>query len=234
MQFIHIQTIPQMARKDVTLVVGNDQGKPICVAKKKEQHWILYRRPDLSSLDAKSFQKIGSFYALEDVLVYFQGKGLQPYCPAHPSETDSISETDSDVQLERRRHSRKKIDIPGNYKNKRTGSTGEVQVQDVSFKDLASESLVAQGINGEYRNPRTGSKGSFLVEDMSFKGMKFKSIKPHDIQVGDDLIVSFSLDQSKSGQLKRVAQARIINKAQVGVEFLNPPYKDKGLSLYLI
>jgi hypothetical protein len=89
-------------------------------------------------------------------------------------------------------------------------------------------------LNGEYLNRRTGSFGSALIADVSFKGLKFTTLGSHDIQVGDRLQVSFTLDNTKQSLIKRKVLAKHVQAQDIGAEFVNPPEYDKELGFYLI
>jgi len=89
-------------------------------------------------------------------------------------------------------------------------------------------------LNGEYLNRRTGSFGAVLVADVSFKGLKFTTLGSHDIEVGDRLQVSFTLDNTKQSHIKRKVLAKHVQDQDIGAEFVNPPEYDKELGFYLI
>jgi hypothetical protein len=202
MKLVDISKISPLEQGKLDVVVGVDQGKLVMVAKKKgDREWVLFQNAGQKNLKRESLIRLGSLSTLDDILAYFRGKKLQPCFQR--SESDSSqqapAEQDSVRNMVERRYYRKSVSL-----------------------------------NGEYRNRRTGSVGDILVEDVSFKGIKFTTIGLNDIQVEDQLQVSFTLDDSKRSVIKRKVLAKYVKANDIGAEFVNPPEYDKELGFYLI
>lgn len=121
------------------MILGVHHGKPVLVAKKSHsQHWVLFRNAGQSDLKKENLKKLGNLPTVEDVLAYMQDKNLRPFCPQPETETKATQPPaeDSSYHNEKRRYFRKRVDLNGQYRNQRTGSSGEVLVEDVSFKGL--------------------------------------------------------------------------------------------------
>lgn len=200
MKLIDLKKMPSQERDKLNLVVGVDQGRLVMVARKKgDDEWTLYQHTGQGPLNKESLIRFGSLSTLDDVLAYFQGKELKPCSPSARPEDGAQKATESEQSVVERRYYRKRVSL-----------------------------------NGEYRNRRSGSSGDILVEDVSFKGLKFTTIDPHDIQTGDRLQVSFTLDDAKRSVIKRKVLAKYVKSRDIGVEFVNPPEYDKELGFYLI
>ncbi len=74
------------------------------------------------------------------------------------------------------------------------------------------------------------------VADLSLSGLALTIIGSHNLQVGDDLMVAFTLDDKASTQIKRRAAVRVIGQGFVGCQFAeaDSPAYDKALGFYLM
>lgn len=74
------------------------------------------------------------------------------------------------------------------------------------------------------------------VADLSLSGLALNIIGSHSLQVGDELIVEFTLDDKASTHIKRKANIRVIGQGFVGCQFdeSDSPAYDKALGFYLM
>ena len=74
------------------------------------------------------------------------------------------------------------------------------------------------------------------VADLSLSGLALTITGSHGLQVNDDLVVEFNLDDKSSTHIKRKASIRVIGQGFVGCEFheSDSPAYDKALGFYLM
>ncbi len=74
------------------------------------------------------------------------------------------------------------------------------------------------------------------VADLSLSGLALTIIGSHNLQVGDELMVDFTLDDKASTHIKRKANIRVIGQGFVGCQFdeADSPAYDKALGFYLM
>jgi hypothetical protein len=74
------------------------------------------------------------------------------------------------------------------------------------------------------------------VADLSLSGLALTISGSHDLQVGDDLMVEFFLDDTAKTHLKRRTIVRVIGSGFVGCQFdeVDSPAYDKALGFYLM
>lgn len=74
------------------------------------------------------------------------------------------------------------------------------------------------------------------VADLSLSGLALSINGAHDLRVGDDVIVRFSLDDQVNTEIKRRATVRVIGQGFVGCQFAesDSPAYDKALGFYLM
>ncbi len=87
---------------------------------------------------------------------------------------------------------------------------------------------------GEYVNLRNKESDVMVVSDISLGGISFRTIKQHTIKKGDDLTLTFKLDDKKKTEIRIQAKVMSIYNYNVGTKFLGPhPYK-KDLTFYFM
>ncbi len=74
------------------------------------------------------------------------------------------------------------------------------------------------------------------VADLSLSGLALTIIGSHNLQVSDELIVEFTLDDRAHTHMKRRAIVRVIGQGFVGCQFdkVDSPAYDKALGFYLM
>jgi hypothetical protein len=115
------------------------------------------------------------------------------------------------------------------------GGQGQVSAKEPN-RDVDRRRYYRKGVDlpGQYHNSRTDKHKKVQILDISFRGLKFTADELEDIQSGDLLSVSFTLDNAKRSQIKRRVKVRYVNQDQAGTEFINPPEYDKDLGFYLL
>lgn len=139
MKLIDFEKLTPQAGQDLILMVGVQDGKPVLVGRKEQdQTWTLYKNVDSASLKKENLKKLGKVDSMKDLLAFIKSKDLKPFCPRKHSADDSDMAPlrGSTPEVDRRRHYRKKVDLPGGYYSPRTQKFRKVQVCDVSFKGV--------------------------------------------------------------------------------------------------
>lgn len=74
------------------------------------------------------------------------------------------------------------------------------------------------------------------VADLSLSGLALTIIGSHNLQVGDKLMVAFTLDDKASTHMERRVLVRVIGQGFVGCQFdeVGSPAYDKALGFYLM
>ena len=74
------------------------------------------------------------------------------------------------------------------------------------------------------------------VADLSLSGLALTIVGSHNLQVEDELMVEFTLDDKASTYIKRKAVIRVIGQGFVGCQFdeVDSPAYDKALGFYLM
>jgi hypothetical protein len=115
------------------------------------------------------------------------------------------------------------------------GGQGQASAKEPNL-DVERRRYYRKGVElpGQYHNSRTDRHKRVQILDISFRGLKFTTDELEDIQPGDALSMSFTLDNAKRSQIKRRVKVRYVKHDQVGTEFINPPEYDKDLGFYLL
>jgi len=87
---------------------------------------------------------------------------------------------------------------------------------------------------GNFANQRNDDFGEMLVEDLSLQGVRFVTLNPHQLRVGDRVVLSFRLDDAKRTEIRRKAEVRSVQDRHVGAQFLHNASMDKDLGFYLM
>jgi len=89
-------------------------------------------------------------------------------------------------------------------------------------------------LEGTYRIVSKGAGGGFAtVHDISRNGIGFTVTNPHNIEVGQKVELSFSLDNRKATRLLKEVIIRSVKGDQIGCEFLGSQAFEKDLGFYL-
>ena len=84
----------------------------------------------------------------------------------------------------------------------------------------------------EVQDPKNKCK----IADLSLSGVALSINGAHDLQIGDDIMVSFTLDDTSRTDIKRLAKVRVVGQGFVGCKFdeVDSPLYDKALGFYLM
>ncbi len=86
---------------------------------------------------------------------------------------------------------------------------------------------------GNYSTADESDKGRMIVTDLSRAGLKIKLNVERNFNIGDILIIVFTLDDPSNSQIKREVVVRSVTGPNVGVEFCSQDHYD-ALGPYLL
>ena len=91
-------------------------------------------------------------------------------------------------------------------------------------------------IIGEFRmlTPRVSIDRKMETSDLSRNGLRFKMIDPVVVNVGDELLVKFILDDRKQAHIRKKVIVRHVDTNFLGCEFLELTFYEKELGFYLL
>ncbi len=74
------------------------------------------------------------------------------------------------------------------------------------------------------------------IVDLSLTGVALSMPGPHELHVGDDLVIAFTLDDKAETAIQRRVVVRVIGQGFVGCQFdeVESPAYDKALGFYLM
>lgn len=87
---------------------------------------------------------------------------------------------------------------------------------------------------GEYVNLDTEDWGKIVVEDISMGGIGFSTVKRHDIKVGDQLELTFTLDTSPPRAVSKKVRVLRVDKFRMGSHYVMRMERDPDIGLYLM
>ncbi len=86
--------------------------------------------------------------------------------------------------------------------------------------------------------PAVGGWGEMLVKNLSINGIQFVTLTKHDLSVGDEVKVKFTLDDGRRSRIEKKALVRWTRKRDIGCEFMTSVGYDNtydtALNFYLI
>lgn len=89
-------------------------------------------------------------------------------------------------------------------------------------------------LEGTYRIVSKGfGGGGATINDISRNGIGFTVTNPHNIEVGQKILLDFSLDNRKKTILSKEAIIRSVKNDQIGCEILGNQAFEKDLGFYL-
>ena len=88
-------------------------------------------------------------------------------------------------------------------------------------------------LNGMYEIIADSGGGRAAIKDLSKNGIGFMVSGVHNVRVGQNLVLSFSLDDQKQTPLQKRAVVRSVNKNRIGCEFKKDQAFEKDLGFYL-
>jgi hypothetical protein len=89
-------------------------------------------------------------------------------------------------------------------------------------------------LKGSYVNRATRDRNPMTVRDISLGGIGFHAPEKHGVHKDDILEVTFTLDDERETEIKRMVIVKAINGWKIGCEFLEKPLYDRELGFYLM
>ena len=83
-------------------------------------------------------------------------------------------------------------------------------------------------------SPKPSIERTMTVYDLSATGLRFKMIDNISINQGDELIVTFNLDDARRSFIRKKVVVRFTNKNLVGCEFTELALYEKELGFYML
>jgi hypothetical protein len=75
--------------------------------------------------------------------------------------------------------------------------------------------------------------GRAVIKDLSRNGIGFMVSGIHNVKVGHNILIDFSLDDQKQTKLRKKAVVRSVSKNRIGCEFKKDQAFEKDLGFYL-
>ena len=88
-------------------------------------------------------------------------------------------------------------------------------------------------LTGSYRRRDTGIRGKIVVEDISLQGVGFNCLRKPGFQKGDQLDLTFTLDNVNKSEIRLWVDVVNINDRFVGVKRCDPNIMQPELGFYL-
>lgn len=88
-------------------------------------------------------------------------------------------------------------------------------------------------LSGSYKDRKTGVMGKILVENVSLIGIGFHCLRKNNFQKGDQLDITFTLDNPKKSVVKLWVEVRSIKDRFVGVKRCDSQVAQPELGFYL-
>ena len=139
MKLVEFQEISANENIHVNLIAGLEYGNPTWLARlKSRQEWTLFKQARPAADGKLILKKAGYLSSCEDVLAFFRGKELVPYCLISDSEAQAgpFSLENLPAFQVKRKHSRDPLRLKAEYHNIRTGSYGFCIVQNISVSGV--------------------------------------------------------------------------------------------------
>jgi predicted RNA-binding Zn-ribbon protein involved in translation (DUF1610 family) len=88
-------------------------------------------------------------------------------------------------------------------------------------------------IPGRFKGKEPGNAGSIVIENLSLSGIGFKTRFKNNIQVGEILEVSFTLDNEAKSEIIKTVRVKRVQDNFIGAEFCDLKDFGKELGYYL-
>lgn len=89
-------------------------------------------------------------------------------------------------------------------------------------------------LDGVYHDPGTGEPEDIVVEDLSLSGIRFATLRPHSLESGMRVRISFTLDTPKRPTKDRTLEVTKAEGLHVSGRFVGAPERDSDLGFYLM
>lgn len=126
------------------------------------------------------------------------------------------------------------LDTFKDLEGEKTGQCSCGRVFRVCFENRNAMRRETQ-IKGGYLNLRTRApRKPVLVTNISLKGLGLLLFPPHQIRVGDYLLVTFILDDGPGTRIQARVRVCSVHERAVGCEFVDPEQYSCPLAAYLL
>ena len=88
-------------------------------------------------------------------------------------------------------------------------------------------------LSGVYKKRDTGVRGKIIIQNISLQGVGFNCLRKPSFQKGDQLDISFTLDNAKKSEVKLWVEVININDRFVGVKRCDAQIMQPELGFYL-
>lgn len=120
------------------------------------------------------------------------------------------------IAIDFRRHYRKKIMLDGTYLN-----------LEGYYKKVSAGK---QSVHKKGKQIRINCH----ITDLSCEGVQLRAFPPHKIEVGNRLLLHFSLDNKKETDIEKTCRVRTVRENIIGGEFDSPITDNKDVGYYLL
>ena len=110
----------------------------------------------------------------------------------------------------------------GSYKGSKSSLKIKCGCKNIFTVNLEFRKKVRKRTNlrGTYSNhSQRGNRGTIVIKNISVSGLEFSSMDAHNIKVGNELTVKFSLDDEQRSEIIKDVIVRDVRKNSVGCEF---------------
>ncbi len=127
--------------------------------------------------------------------------------------------------------------VPGKFKDTKHKITarctcGNRFVIQFNFRKNYRKSV---SITGEFMTlaPRISTEEAMVVNDLSTSGVCLNMLTTAAVNIGDELLVKFNLDNVKQSLIQKKVVVRFVNDDNIGCEFTESSLYEKELGFYL-
>ena len=89
------------------------------------------------------------------------------------------------------------------------------------------------GLEGAFVNPKTGEKGDIRISRLSIEGVEFSLNDFADVEHGQTLALSFTLDNAMRTPVERNIKVTSVKNGRVGAMFIGT-VRNKTVGFYLM
>jgi len=100
------------------------------------------------------------------------------------------------------------------------------------FRKAYRKETNLQGFYSKVRS--TSAPGKVEVKDLSMTGIRFVTASPHTLRKGDEVMVSFTLDDRNRSKIEKKVVVRWIKDRAIGCRFSESVQYDKVFGFYLM
>ena len=87
--------------------------------------------------------------------------------------------------------------------------------------------------SGQYFHRKNRFRGEILIEDISINGAGFSCMEMHNLKIGDQLDITFRLDNPKQSEIKLWVEVKSVRGQFIGVQRLDTQTNQPDLGFYL-